>query len=55
MQQYNKTVQKMINFDDAVKKTIKEHNPSWLQIPDHSYRILLTGGSGSEQQIHYLI
>ena len=37
----------MINFDDVVKENIKEHNPSWPQIPDHPYRILIIGGSGS--------
>ena len=26
VQQYNKAIQKMINFDDVTKKTIKEHN-----------------------------
>ena len=25
----------MINFDDVVRENIKEHNPNWLQIPDH--------------------
>ena len=25
---YNKTVQKMTNFDDVVKENIKEHNPN---------------------------
>ena len=44
----------MINFEDATKENIKEHNPNWPQIPDHLYRILITGGSGSEKQIHYL-
>ena len=39
----------MINFDDVVKDNIKEHNPNWPQIPDHIYRILITGGSGSEK------
>ena len=29
------------------KKTIKEHNPDWPQIPDHLYKILIIGGSGS--------
>ena len=24
-----------------------EHNPKWLYIPDHSYRIVIIGGSGS--------
>ena len=42
----------MINFDDYVNenngiafKTI--HNNNWLYIPDHPYRILIIGGSGS--------
>ena len=35
----------MINFDDVIKHSIKEHNPNWLLIPDHSYRILIFGGS----------
>ena len=29
------------------KKTQRKHNPSWTQIPDHSYRILIIGSSGS--------
>ena len=37
----------MINFDDFIKETAKEHNPNWPQIPDHLYRILITGSSGS--------
>ena len=40
-------IQKMINLDDVPKENIKEHNPNWPQIPYHSYRILLIGGSGS--------
>ena len=27
--------QKMINFDDVTKENIKQHNPSWPQIPDY--------------------
>ena len=27
--------QKMINFDDVTKENIKQHNPSWRQIPDY--------------------
>ena len=38
----------MINFDDATKENMKEHNPNWSQIPDHSQRILTVGGSRSE-------
>ena len=37
----------MINFDDVVKEDIKEHNPDWLQIPNHPYRILTIGGCTS--------
>ena len=37
----------MINFDDITKENIKEHNPNWPQIPDHSYKILTVRGSGS--------
>ena len=35
MQQYNKTMQKMINFDNATKENIKEFNLSlakWLSV-----------------------
>ena len=31
----------MVNFDDATKENIKEHNPNWLQISDYSCRILI--------------
>ena len=37
----------MIKFDNSIKENIKERNPNWPQIPDHSYRILIIGGSGS--------
>ena len=37
----------MINFDDVVKENIKEDWPHWPQTPDHPYRILIIGGSGS--------
>ena len=36
----------MINF---VTENIKEHNPNWAQIPDHSHRILIIGGNGSRK------
>ena len=35
----------MINFDDYTNENKKEHN--WPHIPDHPYRILIIGGSGS--------
>ena len=37
----------MINFYDVTKQNIKQHNPNRPQIPDHPYRILIIGGSGS--------
>ena len=41
----------MINFDDVTQEKIKEHNTNWLEIPDHSYRILIIGGSGSGKKV----
>ena len=35
-----------MNFDDVTKENIKKHNPNWLQILDHPYRILIIKGSG---------
>ena len=37
----------MINFVDVTKENIKEHNPNWPQISNHTYRILIIGSSGS--------
>ena len=37
----------MINFDEYTNENNKEHNPNWPYIPDHPYRILIIGGSGS--------
>ena len=42
----------MINFDDYANENNgiafkTEHNPKWPYIPDHPYRILIIGGSGS--------
>ena len=34
----------MFNFDNITKEEIKEHNPKWEKIPDHSYQILAIGG-----------
>ena len=41
----------MINFDDVTKQNIRENNSSWVEIPDHSCRILISGGSGSAKKI----
>ena len=37
----------MINFDDYTNENIIEHNLKRPYIPDHPYRILVIGGSGS--------
>ena len=37
----------MINFDDYTNENKTEHNLIWPHIPDHLYRILIVGGSGS--------
>ena len=37
----------MINFDDYANKNKTKHNLNWPYIPDHPYRILIIGGSGS--------
>ena len=37
----------MNNFDDVIEENIKKHNPNWSQISDHTYRVLIIGGSGS--------
>ena len=37
----------MINFDGVTKENIKELNPNWPQIPDHPYKMFMTGGSES--------
>ena len=39
----------MINFDNYVNENKTEHNKNWPYIPDHPYRILIRGGSGSEK------
>ena len=39
----------MINFDDYVNENKTEHNKNWPYTPDYPYRILITGGSGSEK------
>ena len=37
----------MINFDEYTNENRIKHNPNLLYIPDHPYRILMIGGSGS--------
>ena len=37
----------MINFDNYTNVNKTEHNSKQPYIPDHRYRLLITGGSGS--------
>ena len=37
----------MINFDEYTNENKTENNSKWPYIPDHPYRILIIGGSGS--------
>ena len=38
---------KIINLDSITVKNNKKHNEKWPYIPDHPYRILIIGSSGS--------
>ena len=37
----------MINLDSITNEYNKKHNEKWPYIPDHPYRIIIIGGSGS--------
>ena len=37
----------MNNLDSIINENNEEHNERWPYIPDHPYRILIIGGSGS--------
>ena len=39
----------MINLDSIINKNNKNRNKKWPYIPDHQYRILIIGGSGSRK------
>ena len=39
----------MINLDSLTNENNKEHNEKEPYIPDHPYRIIITGSSGSEE------
>ena len=38
---------KTINLDNITSENNEEHNEKWPYIPDHPYKILIIGGSGS--------
>ena len=39
----------MIDLDNIINENNEEHNKKWQYIPDHPYRILIIGGSGSRK------
>ena len=39
----------MINLDSIANENNKEHNEEWPYIPDHPYKTMIIGGSGSEK------
>ena len=39
----------MFNFNDIENEIIVKDNLKWPYIPDHPYRMLIIGGSGSEK------
>ena len=41
------TLQKLFNLDDIANEKNEDHNLKWSCIPDHPYRMLIIGGSGS--------
>ena len=45
----------MFNLDDIINKNNEDYNLKWSYIPDHPYRMLIIGGSGSRKQMHCLI
>ena len=38
---------KMINLDSITNENNKKYSEKWPYTPDHQYRILIIGGSGS--------
>ena len=47
----------MISFDDYTNEIKSECNSKWPYTPDHTYRMLIIGGSGSGKTnvLHYLL
>ena len=39
----------MFDLDVVTNENNAEHNSKWLYIPDHPYRLLIIGGSGSRK------
>ena len=46
---------KKFNFDYITEEEMKEHNPNWEEISDHSCRILIIRGPEFAKQMDCLI
>ena len=49
MYEYNRSLQKIINYDNGIEEKFKKHNPNWPSIPDYPCIILLIGSSESRK------
>ena len=49
VKQYKNVYVTIIIYDYIAKEYIKKYNQKWSEIPDHPYRILIIGGSGSRK------
>ena len=47
-------LQEIFNLDDITNEKDKDYNLKWPYIPDHPYRMLIIGGSGSGKTIALL-
>ena len=45
----------MFNFDYVSGENTIEHNPSWSQLPDHPYRIIIIIGNPGSDKINALL
>ena len=50
MEQCNENMYKVINYGDVTGENKTIHNLNWPYIPDHPFRILIIGGSGSRNR-----
>ena len=43
-----------MKIDDITNENSNEHNKKWPYIPDHPYKVLIIGGSGSAKKNAFL-
>ena len=52
---FSNKILKMINFDDVTAEKKSKTKTKWPYVPDHQYRILITGDFGLGKQMPWLI